>query len=122
MAETCLWRTEKCPLQKAFKVFITPITPKFSYYTPLLQICILHMSIAELQNLLAKGIINEREFFSQSEMLLNTYLKDSEEHIEKYAEEISDAEKTLHGNLVSAYEYERDELGRLRDKNYINIA
>lgn len=67
-------------------------------------------------------IINEREFFSQSEILLNTYLKDSEEHIEKYAEEISDAEKTLHGNLVSAYEYERDELGRLRDKNYINIA
>lgn len=67
-------------------------------------------------------IINEREFFSQSEILLNTYLKDSEEHIEKYAEEISDAEKTLHGNLVSAYEYERDELGRLHDKNYINIA
>ena len=67
-------------------------------------------------------IINEREFFSQSEILLNTYLKDSEEHIEKYAEEISDAEKTLHSNLVSAYEYERDELGRLRDKNYINIA
>ena len=67
-------------------------------------------------------IINEREFFSQSEILLNTYLKDSKEHIAKYTEEISDAEKTLHGNLVSAYEYERDELGRLRDKNYINIA
>ncbi len=78
--------------------------------------------LAELQNQLDKGVINEREFFSQSEILLNTYLKDSEEHIEKYAEEISDAEKTLHGNLVSAYEYERDELGRLRDKNYINIA
>lgn len=78
--------------------------------------------LAELQNQLDKGVINEREFFSQSEILLNTYLKDSKEHIEKYAEEISDAEKTLHGNLVSAYEYERDELGRLRDKNYINIA
>lgn len=78
--------------------------------------------LAELQNMLDKGLINEREFFSQSEILLNTYLKDSKEHIEKYAEEISDAEKTLHGNLVSAYEYERDELGRLRDKNYINIA
>ncbi len=78
--------------------------------------------LAELQNQLDKGVINEREFFSQSEILLNTYLKDSKEHIAKYTEEISDAEKTLHGNLVSAYEYERDELGRLRDKNYINIA
>ena len=78
--------------------------------------------LAELQNQLDKGVINEREFFSQSEILLNTYLKDSKEHIVKYTEEISDAEKTLHGNLVSAYEYERDELGRLRDKNYINIA
>ena len=67
-------------------------------------------------------IINEREFFSQSETLLNTYLKDSEEHMTKYAEEISDAEKTLHGNMVSAYQYEADELGRLRDKNYLSIT
>ena len=78
--------------------------------------------LAELQNLLDKGLINEREFFSQSETLLNTYLKDSEEHMTKYAEEISDAEKTLHGNMVSAYQYEADELGRLRDKNYLSIT
>ena len=78
--------------------------------------------LAELQNLLAKGIINEREFFSQSEILLNTYLKDSEEHMTKYAEEISDAEKTLHSDRVNAYQYESDELSRLRDGNYLNMA
>ncbi len=78
--------------------------------------------LAELQNLLAKGIINEREFFSQSEILLNTYLKDSEEHMTKYAEEISDAEKTLHTDRVNAYQYEADELSRLQGGNYINMA
>ena len=78
--------------------------------------------LAELQNLLSKGIINEREFFSQSEILLNTYLKDSEEHMTKYAEEISDAEKTLHSDRVNAYQYESDELSRLRDGNYLNMA
>ena len=67
-------------------------------------------------------IINEREFFSQSEILLNTYLKDSEEHMTKYAEEISDAEKTLHSDRVNAYQYESDELSRLRDGNYLNMA
>lgn len=67
-------------------------------------------------------IINEREFFSQSEILLNTYLKDSQEHIEKYAEEISDAEKTLHNDRVNAYKYEADELGRLRDGSYIDMV
>lgn len=78
--------------------------------------------LAELQNQLDKGIINEREFFSQSEILLNTYLKDSSEHMEKYADEISDAEKTLHDNMVSAYQYEADELGRLRDGNYLDMV
>lgn len=78
--------------------------------------------LAELQNQLDKGLINEREFFTQSEILLNTYLKDSQEHMEKYAEEISDAEKTLHNNLVSAYQYEADELGRLRDGNYLDMV
>ena len=78
--------------------------------------------LAELQNLLSKGIINEREFFSQSEILLNTYLKDSEEHMTKYAEEISDAEKTLHSDRVNAYQYEADELSRLQGGNYINMA
>ena len=67
-------------------------------------------------------IINEREFFSQSEILLNTYLKDSEEHMTKYAEELSDAEKTLHSDRVNAYQYESDELSRLRDGNYLNMA
>lgn len=78
--------------------------------------------LAELQNLLAKGIINEREFFSQSEILLNTYLKDSEEHMTKYAEEISDAEKTLHSDRVNAYQYEADELLRLQNGNYLNMT
>jgi len=78
--------------------------------------------LAELQNQLGKEIINEREFFSQSEILLNTYLKDSQEHMEKYADEISDAEKTLHDNMVSAYQYEADELGRLRDGNYLDMV
>ena len=78
--------------------------------------------LAELQNLLAKGIINEREFFSQSEILLNTYLKDSEEHMTKYAEEISDAEKTLHSDRMNAYQYEADELFRLQNGNYLNMT
>lgn len=78
--------------------------------------------LAELQNLLAKGVINEREFFSQSEILLNTYLKDSEEHMTKYAEEISDAEKTLHSDRMNAYQYEADELLRLQNGNYLNMA
>ena len=78
--------------------------------------------LAELQNLLAKGVINEREFFSQSEILLNTYLKDSEEHMTKYAEEISDAEKTLHSDRMNAYQYEADELLRLQNGNYLNMT
>ncbi len=78
--------------------------------------------LAELQNLLAKGVINEREFFSQSEILLNTYLKDSEEHMTKYAEEISDAEKTLHSDRMNAYQYEADELFRLQNGNYLNMT
>lgn len=67
-------------------------------------------------------IINEREFFSQSEILLNTYLKDSEEHMTKYAEEISDAEKTLHSDRMNAYQYEADELLRLQNGNYLNMT
>ncbi len=67
-------------------------------------------------------IINEREFFSQSEILLNTYLKDSEEHMTKYAEEISDAEKTLHSDRMNAYQYEADELFRLQNGNYLNMT
>ena len=40
----------------------------------------------------------------------------------KYAEELSDAEKTLHSDRVNAYQYESDELSRLRDGNYLNMA
>ena len=78
--------------------------------------------LKELQNQFDKGLINEREFFLQSEILLNTYLKDSKEHMEKYADEISDAEKTLHSDLVNAYKYEADEYARLRDGNYLNMV
>lgn len=78
--------------------------------------------LKELENIRDKDIINEREFFSQSEILLNTYLKNSKEHMEKYAEEISDAEKTLHSDIVNAYEYESEELARLRDGNYLDMV
>lgn len=78
--------------------------------------------LKELQNQFDKGLINECEFFSQSEILLNTYLKDSKEHMEKYADEISDAEKTLHNDLVNAYKYEADEYACLRDGNYLNMV
>ena len=55
-------------------------------------------------------IINEREFFDQSEILLNTYLKDSQAHIEKYEEEISNAEKQLHDDWNAAYDSDAENL------------
>lgn len=78
--------------------------------------------LSMLEDQLDQQLITEREFFDKSEALLNQYLKDSPEHIEKYAEEISDAEKALHDNWVEAYEAEADELSRFRDKNLINVT
>ena len=75
--------------------------------------------LAELQNMLDMELINEKEFYNQSDALLNSYLKDTPEHIEKYAEEISNAEKTLHGNWVSSFEYEMSQLKEDLDRGYI---
>ena len=66
--------------------------------------------LSELQNQLDKELITEREFYDKSEALLNQYLKDTTEHIQKYEEEISDAEKSLHSDWINAYQAEHDKL------------
>lgn len=63
-----------------------------------------------LQDQLDKELIDERTFYNESEKLLNQYLKDTPEHISKYEEEISDAEKTLHSNWINAYQAQHDKL------------
>ena len=63
-----------------------------------------------LQDQLDKELIDERTFYNKSEKLLNQYLKDTPEHISKYEEEISDAEKTLHSNWINAYQAQHDKL------------
>lgn len=69
--------------------------------------------LSMLEDQLDQQLINEKEFYDQSEALLNQYLKDTPAHIEKYAEEISDAEKKLHDNWNSAFDFEK---GNLEDK------
>ncbi len=63
-----------------------------------------------LQDQLDKELIDERTFYDESEKLLNQYLKDTPEHISKYEEEISDAEKTLHSDWINAYQAQHDKL------------
>ncbi len=75
-----------------------------------------------LQDELDQELINERQFYDKSESLLNQYLKDSPEHIKKYEEEISDAEKTLHSDWVNAYQAQHDELDEALNKNTINAV
>lgn len=55
-------------------------------------------------------IITQKDFYYQSEALMNEYLKDSPAHLTKYAEEISDAENTLHDEWIKTFEYEKSEL------------
>ncbi len=78
--------------------------------------------LKELENMRDKGIINEREFFDQSEMLLNIYLKDSQAHIKKYEEEISDAENQLHDDWNAAYDSDAENLKKWQEKKLINMA
>jgi len=66
--------------------------------------------LGELQTMLDRELINEREFYDQSDALLNDYLKDTPAHLQKYADEISNAEKTLRGNWISAFGYEKARL------------
>lgn len=63
-----------------------------------------------LQDQLDKELIDQRTFYNESEKLLNQYLKDTPEHISKYEEEISDAEKTLHSDWINAYQAQHDKL------------
>ena len=63
-----------------------------------------------LQDQLDKELIDERTFYNESEKLLNQYLKDTPEHISKYEEEISDAEKSLHSDWINAYQAQHDKL------------
>ncbi len=77
--------------------------------------------LSALQDELDKELINEREFYNKSEALMNEYLKDSPEHIKKYEEEISDAEKTLHGDWANAYQAEHDAIEDLYNDGKISI-
>ena len=66
--------------------------------------------LEELQTMLDQELINEKEFYEQSDTLLNEYLKDTPAHMQKYADEISNAEKTLRGNWISSFGYEKSQL------------
>lgn len=66
--------------------------------------------LEELQTMLDRELINEKEFYGQSDALLNDYLKDTPAHLQKYADEISNAEKTLRGNWISSFGYEKSQL------------
>ena len=66
--------------------------------------------LEELQTMLDRELINEKEFYGQSDALLNDYLKDTPTHLQKYADEISGAEKTLRGNWISSFGYEKSQL------------
>ncbi len=66
--------------------------------------------LEELQTMLDRELINEKEFYDQSNTLLNNYLKDTPAHLQKYADEISGAEKTLRGNWISSFGYEKSQL------------
>ena len=66
-----------------------------------------------LQDELDKQIISERQFYIESEKLLNTYLKNNPQNIKKYSQEISNAEKALHDNWINAFEAEKVELEAL---------
>ncbi len=66
--------------------------------------------LEELQTMLDRELINEKEFYGQSDALLNDYLKDTPAHLQKYADEISSAEKTLRGNWISSFGYEKSQL------------
>ena len=66
--------------------------------------------LEELQTMLDRELINEKEFYDQSNTLLNDYLKNTPAHIQKYADEISNAEKTLRGNWISSFGYEKSQL------------
>ncbi len=66
--------------------------------------------LEELQTMLDQELINQKEFYDQSDALLNEYLKDTPAHIQKYADEISSAEKTLRGSWISSFGYEKSQL------------
>ena len=82
-------------------------------------------ALKELQDKLKQELITERQFYDESEKLLNQYLKDTPAHIEKYKEEIADAETTLHGDWVNAFEAEKSALeglyndGAIPQKEYL---
>ena len=82
-------------------------------------------ALKELQDKLKQELITERQFYDESEKLLNAYLKDTPAHIEKYKEEIADAETTLHGDWVNAFEAEKSALeglyndGAIPQKEYL---
>ncbi len=67
-------------------------------------------NLEELQTMLDRELINEKKFYGQSDALLNDYLKSTPAHLQKYADEISGAEKTLRGNWISSFGYEKSQL------------
>lgn len=81
--------------------------------------------LSMLQDDLDKQIISEKQFYVESEKLLNTYLKNNPQNVKKYTEEISNAEKVLHDNWISAFESEKAELealyndGAIPQKEYL---
>ena len=66
--------------------------------------------LEELQAMLDRELINEKDFYDRSDALLNDYLKDTPAHMQKYADEISSAEKTLRGSWISSFGYEKSQL------------
>lgn len=63
-----------------------------------------------LEDQLSQELITQKDFYKQSEDLLNKYLKDSPAHIEKYAKEIADAEKKLHEAWNSSFNEDKTKL------------
>lgn len=63
-----------------------------------------------LEDQLTQELITQKDFYKQSEDLLNKYLKDSPAHIEKYAKEIAEAEKKLHEAWNSSFNEDKTKL------------
>ena len=57
-----------------------------------------------LKDMRDRDLISGMEYYEKSQELMDQYLKDTPEHIEKYAKEISEAEKDIQTGLTSLFE------------------
>lgn len=60
--------------------------------------------MSQLKDMRERDLISGREYYEESEKLMNQYLKDTPEHIKKYATEISEAEKDIQTGLTQLFE------------------